>query len=122
MHAIACWCFVVLWLIDSVKVSVSIFKLATHGRCLLAHRTNMVMCHITCTTRWLSAGKPQPLQDVSRESEAMHSSYPPEQSLPDQTLLGQLSSIALLGESHLDVTAAAHDIAMHTLKLLRDPL
>lgn len=63
------------------------------------------------------AGQPQPLQDMSHEAEAMHSSYPPKQALPSQT---GLASFPLL--SDVDITAAAHSIAIHALKLLRDPL
>ena len=71
----------------------------------------------SCDSSVIVAGGPQPLQDISHEAEAMHSSYPPEQSLPKQT---RLASLALLDD--VDITAAAHSIAMHVLKLLRDPM
>lgn len=75
-----------------------------------------------CEGRSLSpAGKRQPLWDMAYEAEAVHSSYPLEQAHPTGHTPAAFISSAVLGEPDIDVTAAADSIALHALRLLRNP-
>lgn len=94
----------------------TVSQVYTYDSCKILHRWSQPDMQYTCI-----AGKVQPLQDITHEAEAAHSSYPPEQAPQQVTAPGNLTSIALLGDPDVDVTAAADSIALHALKLLRDP-
>lgn len=58
---------------------------------------------------------------MAYEAEAVHSSYPPEQAQSTGHTPAAFISSAVLGEPDIDVTAAADSIALHALRLLRNP-
>ena len=91
-------------------------------------------CASTCETSSINtsifvAGTRQPLQDVlGTAEEALHWSYPLPQAKDSATsrsltaVTKALADVGTLEDNVLDVTAAAHQIASHVLKLLQDPM
>ena len=58
---------------------------------------------------------------MAYEAEAVHSSYPPEQAHTNGHIPAALISSAVLDENDIDITAIADSIALHALRLLRNP-
>ena len=88
------------------------------------HQRQLRMCHDDDV---FAAGMKQPLQDLLSTSEEVPDwTYPlpkaENSSLPlSSPVTKALADVSALEDDVLDVTAAAHQTALHILKLLQDP-